>query len=245
MSTKRVVIIGAGPGGLASAMLLAGAGYEVTVLERQPRVGGRTSTIGRRRLPLRPGADLLPLPARARVDLRRRGPGPARGSADGPARSPVSPGLRRGGRAARRLPTSRRMERAIAALSPHDAAQLRRFLADNRVKMDEFRGILESPFLRWRDLLSPQLLKVLPLLRPWLSLDGELRRYFQRPAHPAGDDVPVEVPGHVALQLPEPVLDPLVPRVRVWRLSSRRRMRRGLPGDGPGRRGSGRRDLAR
>ena len=25
--TKRVVIIGAGPGGLASAMLLAGAGY--------------------------------------------------------------------------------------------------------------------------------------------------------------------------------------------------------------------------
>ena len=27
-------------------MLLARAGYEVTVLERQPRVGGRTSTIG-------------------------------------------------------------------------------------------------------------------------------------------------------------------------------------------------------
>ena len=33
--TKRIVIIGAGPGGLASAMLLAGAGYDVTVLERQ------------------------------------------------------------------------------------------------------------------------------------------------------------------------------------------------------------------
>ena len=32
-----------------------------------------------------------------------------------------------------------------------------------------------------RDLLSPQLLKVLPLLRPWLSLDGELRRYFEDP----------------------------------------------------------------
>ena len=47
--------------------------------------------------------------------------------------------------------------------------------------MDEFRSILESPFLRWRDLLSPQLLKVLPLLRPWLSLDGELRRYFDDP----------------------------------------------------------------
>jgi phytoene desaturase len=47
MSDKKpVVIIGAGPGGLASAMLLASAGYRVMVLERQDRVGGRTSTIG-------------------------------------------------------------------------------------------------------------------------------------------------------------------------------------------------------
>ena len=42
---KRVVIIGAGPGGLSSAMLLAKAGLEVTILERQDRVGGRTSAI--------------------------------------------------------------------------------------------------------------------------------------------------------------------------------------------------------
>jgi phytoene desaturase len=43
--SKRVIIIGAGPGGLASAMLLANAGLDVTVLERQPYVGGRTSTL--------------------------------------------------------------------------------------------------------------------------------------------------------------------------------------------------------
>ena len=30
-------------------------------------------------------------------------------------------------------------------------------------------------------MLSPHLIKVLPLLRPWLSLDGELRRYFRDP----------------------------------------------------------------
>ena len=43
--SKRVLIIGAGPGGLATAMLLAKAGLEVTVVEKQPRVGGRTSAI--------------------------------------------------------------------------------------------------------------------------------------------------------------------------------------------------------
>src|SRR5271170_1041162 len=43
--SKRVVIVGAGPGGLAAALLLARAGCSVTVLERQPYVGGRTSTL--------------------------------------------------------------------------------------------------------------------------------------------------------------------------------------------------------
>lgn len=42
---KRVLIVGAGPGGLAASMLLANAGLDVTILERLPHVGGRTSTI--------------------------------------------------------------------------------------------------------------------------------------------------------------------------------------------------------
>jgi len=42
-----VLIIGAGPGGLAAAMLLAAGGARVRVLERLPRVGGRTGAIER------------------------------------------------------------------------------------------------------------------------------------------------------------------------------------------------------
>ena len=43
---KKIVIIGAGPGGLATAMLLASTGAKVTVVERLEHVGGRTSTHG-------------------------------------------------------------------------------------------------------------------------------------------------------------------------------------------------------
>ena len=43
--SRRVIIIGAGPGGRASVMLLAKAGADVTILEKQPRLGGRTSLI--------------------------------------------------------------------------------------------------------------------------------------------------------------------------------------------------------
>ena len=40
-----VIVIGAGPGGLASAILLARAGAKVKVIERLPTLGGRTSSI--------------------------------------------------------------------------------------------------------------------------------------------------------------------------------------------------------
>jgi phytoene dehydrogenase-like protein len=43
--TNRVLVIGAGPGGLATALLLAKAGIDVRVIERLPRVGGRCSAI--------------------------------------------------------------------------------------------------------------------------------------------------------------------------------------------------------
>lgn len=43
--SKQVIIVGAGPGGLASAILLAAAGMRVKILERLPILGGRTSRI--------------------------------------------------------------------------------------------------------------------------------------------------------------------------------------------------------
>ncbi|MFE7405657.1 flavin monoamine oxidase family protein [Isoptericola sp. NPDC057559] len=44
-SAKKVVVVGAGPAGLASAYELQKAGYRVTVLEARHRPGGRTLTI--------------------------------------------------------------------------------------------------------------------------------------------------------------------------------------------------------
>lgn len=41
MKQSNIIIVGAGPGGLASAMRLAAAGYKVTIYEAAGRVGGR------------------------------------------------------------------------------------------------------------------------------------------------------------------------------------------------------------
>ncbi len=70
---KDVIIIGAGPGGLASAILLAAAGVKVKVLERLPTIGGRTSAIEANGFRFDLGPDVFPLPARPRGNLRRSG----------------------------------------------------------------------------------------------------------------------------------------------------------------------------
>lgn len=41
---KKIIIIGAGPGGLASAMLLSHRGFDVTIYEKDAQVGGRSQS---------------------------------------------------------------------------------------------------------------------------------------------------------------------------------------------------------
>ena len=43
----KVIVVGAGPGGLAASLMLAKAGIDVTVIEKSATVGGRTKVIER------------------------------------------------------------------------------------------------------------------------------------------------------------------------------------------------------
>jgi phytoene desaturase len=180
--SKHVVIAGAGPGGLAAAMLLARSGVRVTMLEKHNRVGGRTATLSQDGFKFDIGPTFFLYPrvlreifAAAGADFDREVPmerldpqyrlvfGGANGEADATINATAD---------------IERMEREIARISPGDALRFREFLTHNRTKLEKFLPFLEAPFESWRDLMRPQMMKLLPLLKPWLSLDGDLRRHF-------------------------------------------------------------------
>ena len=178
--SKDVIIIGAGPGGLASAILLAASGVKVKVLERLPTVGGRTSSIEADgfKFDLGPTFFLYPrvleeifaaagTTLRAEVEMRRLDPQyriifGSGGQIDA-------------------TPDIAQMEQQIAAIAPGDAQGFRRFMEENRNKLARMEPCLETPFHSWRDLLHPRLLKMLPMLRPHQSLDTYLARFFRDP----------------------------------------------------------------
>src|SRR5690348_15861301 len=78
-------------------------------------------------------------------------------------------------------PDFNRMEQAIRRLSPPDVQEFRRFYEDNRRKLTGFAPFLSSPFLGWRELFRKDMLKLLPLLRPWSSVHRHMSRYFEDP----------------------------------------------------------------
>lgn len=178
--SSSVLIIGAGPGGLATAMLLAKAGLDVTVIEKQSRVGGRTSAIEADgyRFDLGPTFFLYPqileeIFTAVGRDLHREVP-----------MKKLDPQYRLifgAGGELNCTPDVERMVAEIAKIAPADAPRFRAFMADNRVKLEKFAPCLQSPFLGWTSLLQARLLSVLPYLKPWKSLHQELSNYFKDP----------------------------------------------------------------
>jgi len=178
--SRRVIIIGAGPGGLASAMLLAKGGTEVVVLEKQPRVGGRTSVIESDGYRFDLGPTFFLYPQILQEIFREVG----RDLFQEVPMTKLDPQYRitfGAGGELNAMPDLERMTAEIAKLSPADAPGFRRFMEYNRVKLQKFAPCLQMPFPGWRSLLSLRLLMVLPFLKPWKSLHAELAGYFKDP----------------------------------------------------------------
>ncbi len=181
MTRKKVLVVGAGPGGLASSMLLANAGVDVEVFEQKPYVGGRTSTLeidGGYRFDLGPTFFLY---TRVLEEIYRTVGRDFREEVEMVRLDPQYRLLFGAGGQIDATGDIERMSAEIAAISPQDKAGFAKYMEENTDKLERFRPVLEKAFNSWLDLIDPAFIKALPMLRPTKSVDQDLQRYFSDP----------------------------------------------------------------
>ncbi len=161
-------------------MQLAYAGCDVTVIERRDRVGGRTSAIEIDQFRFDCGPTFFLYPRVLSEIFRSVG----RELMDDVPMTRLDPQYRLTFGAGGTLdctPDLEAMDRQIAQFAPRDVGALRRYMDDNRVKLEKFRPILESPFNSAFDLLRPAVISAAKHLHPFRSLGKDLQRYFSDP----------------------------------------------------------------
>jgi phytoene desaturase len=174
---KSIAVIGAGPGGLTAAMILAKHGYQVRVYEKQARVGGRNGAFRMDGFTFDIGPTFLLMASFLRqvftlagrrmedcLDLRLIDPFYRLSYADG---REFFPGHDRAA-----------MREQINRLFGGSFAGYERFMKDEGPKAANLNDAIRQPFGDLSAFLKPQMLAALPYLDAHLSIWKYLGRYF-------------------------------------------------------------------
>jgi phytoene desaturase len=177
MAIKSVVVVGAGPGGLASAMLLAKRGFRVQVFEKASRIGGRTAEVGLGPYRFDLGPTFLMM--RYLLDDLFRDAG--RRTSDYLDLRPLDPMYRLNfvdkTMLVRSNPADMRAE--IERIFPGEGVGLDKFLAAESIRFRKLYPCLQKDYASPLAFLSKTLLTALPHIAIGQSLYDVLSKYFR------------------------------------------------------------------
>ena len=171
MSAKgkpHVVIVGAGPGGLTCAMMLAYRGLQVTVLEAQPQVGGRNAAIRLGPYTFDTGPTFLMLRQILDEVFEESGT-TTTGMLDVHALDPMYHLVFRD-KTLKVTPDHGRMKQEIERVFPGRGARYDRFLVQEKQRFKRLYPCLQKSYHRFRTLFHPDMLRALPQLSLGRSL---------------------------------------------------------------------------
>jgi phytoene desaturase len=173
---RKIIVVGAGPGGLTAAMLLASRGFDVEVFEAQPRVGGRSAALALGAYTFDTGPTFLMMDSVLREVFTDTG----RRVEDYLDLMPLDPlyTLSFDDREFRVTRDRDRMRAEIARLFPGNERGYDAFLEAERARFEALIPCLTRPYGSLGSYLSPALLRALPHLSPGKSVYQNLRRYF-------------------------------------------------------------------
>lgn len=175
---KRVIVIGSGPGGLSSAMILANNGFEVEVFEKKEVIGGRNSSFKLDDFTFDLGPTFLMMPqvvdevfdladekTMDYLDLRKLDPMYRLYFGDGVDFDVFS--------------DDEKFKKEIVKISPEDALNYDIYMKREKVKFERTYHCLKVPYTKLYHYLRPELLKAMPVMDLHTSVYGVLKRYFK------------------------------------------------------------------
>ncbi len=177
MTAKRVLIVGAGPGGLTAGMILAKRGFDVSIYEKQAQVGGRNAQFeidGYR-------FDIGPTFLMMRFVLDEVFAEAGRDINNYLDICQLEPMYRLAFRE-KTLDMSRDhdvMRDRIADAFPGEAPGFDRFLKREAARFKAMKPCLEKPYSSLTDMVAAPLLRALPHLSVGRSVYDVLRGYFR------------------------------------------------------------------
>ncbi len=177
MSTKKVIVIGAGPGGLAAAMILAHRGFKVTVFEKEEEVGGRNAALRLGEYTFDTGPTFLMMKEILEEVFNEAGAE----ASDHLEFRRLEPMYRLQFTDRRLEPTTDRekMRDEINRAFPGRGDSLDRYLRREKVRFDHLYPCLQIPYSSLRSLFSRNLFRAIPHLSLNRKLFDLLRHYFK------------------------------------------------------------------
>ncbi len=177
---KRIIIIGAGPGGLSAAMLLAAKGYSVDIYEKEDRVGGRNSYFKLGEYTFDIGPTFLMMKDVLEDVFEKSG----KRLEDFVETIRLDPMYRlkfADGRELYPSPDREKMKQTMESFSPGSFNGYLKYLEKEEKKYQRLVPCLSIPYGKISDFFSKNLLQALPYLDVHTNLYGVLSRYFDDP----------------------------------------------------------------
>ena len=177
-ATPSVAIIGAGPGGLASAMLLAKSGVNVTVFERSSAVGGRNKVFDRDGFKFDLGPTFFHYPEVIEDIFKAIGMDAHEELNLHKLELNYRLIFGQGGELDCTSDLDVMTERIRELSGDQNANAFRRYVKDNRMKLEKSKACLQEPWYGPSDLLSKRAMRVAGVLRPQRSVAKDLMKLF-------------------------------------------------------------------
>ena len=178
MKNKSVIIIGAGPGGLTSAMLLASKGYDVTVYEKKDTVGGRNASLKINDFIFEIGPTFVMLPDVFKETFVEAGK-KIEDYIDLIKLDPMYRLRYSDGRDFFVHFDKENLKKEIARVFPGEVDGYDKYMEDQKVKYDRLYKCLTVPYMNWYNYFRAKLLKAIPVMDLGKSVHGVLSKYFK------------------------------------------------------------------